>query len=69
MPDFAKLYNNLTIRNNVFSGYLFFNSNSKYTKTVRYIGVLNWVYAMVILRIIIFILLNYKIKAIIKIKR
>ena len=41
MPNFAKLYNSLTIRNNVFSGYLFFNLNNKRTKIVRYMGVLD----------------------------
>ena len=41
MPDFAKLYNGLIIRNNVPSEYLFFNLNNKRTKIVRYMGVLN----------------------------
>ena len=43
MPDFAKPYNSLTIYSNVFSEYLFFNSDNKRTKIVRYMGVLDWV--------------------------
>ena len=41
MLDFAKPYNGLIIRNSVFWGYLFFNSDGKRTKIVRYIGVLD----------------------------
>ena len=63
MPNFAKLYSNLTTRNNVLSGYLFFNSDGKRMKTVRYIGVLNWVYVIVISFIISFILYRLEVKA------
>ena len=69
MLDFTKPYNNLTTYNNVFSGYLFFNLTDNYIKIIRYISVLNWVYVMVMFRIIIFIFLSFKMGAITKIKR
>ena len=41
MLNFTNPYNSLTIRNNVFSGYLFFNLTDNRIKIIRYIGVLN----------------------------